>query len=94
YPGQKPLSLLPFSFELFLYILLFLRLHFFMKEKYAEAARPFLFFILFFTGTVFLFIGYTVPNLGALVRYRSLYFPLLLTPLLCRINWKRIRISI
>lgn len=94
YPGQQPASLLPFSFELFFYLFLFLRLHFFMKKQYAIGDKPFLFFILFFTFTIFLFIGYTVPNIGALVRYRSLYFPLLITPLIACMSWKNIKLSL
>jgi hypothetical protein len=95
YPGVQAVnSLLPFSFEMFFYLFLFLRLHFFMRKNYAVSDKPFLFFILFFTFTVFLFIGYTVPNIGALVRYRSLYFPFLITPLLCCMNWRNIKISI
>jgi hypothetical protein len=35
-------------------------------------------------------IGYSVNSLGAIVRYRSLMLPLLLTPLLATTDWKRI----
>jgi hypothetical protein len=95
YPGVQPVnSLLPFSFELFFYLFLLLRLHFFRGKNAVMVNKPFLFFLLFFTFTVFLFIGYVVPNIGSLVRYRSLYFPFVITPLLCYIDWKNIRISI
>jgi hypothetical protein len=94
YPGVQPVnSLLPFSFELFLYLFLLLRLHFYIRKGPGLINKPFLFFVLFFTFTVFLFIGYIVPNIGSLVRYRSLFFPLLITPLLCCMDWKSIKIS-
>jgi hypothetical protein len=94
YPGERPYSLLPFSLELFFYLFLLLRLFLFWRKKALVSDKPFLFFILFFTFTVFLFIGYIVPNMGSLVRYRSLFFPLIITPLLCSVDWKIIRIDI
>ncbi len=95
YPGVQPVNaLLPFSFELFFYLFLLIRLHFFRRKDALRDNKPFLFFLLFFTLTVFLFIGYIVPNIGSLVRYRSLYFPLVITPLLCCLDWKNIKISI
>jgi len=39
---------------------------------------------------MFLFIGYIMPNLGSIVRYRSVYLPFLITPMLCRIDWKKL----
>ena len=89
-PGEKPVkSLLPFSLELFSYLFLLLMLIFFRSKTFLPANKPFLLFLVFFTLTVFLFIGYIVPNLGSLVRYRSLYLPFIITPLLCCINWNR-----
>jgi len=35
-------------------------------------------------------IGYTVNNLGAIVRYRSIVFPLLLVPMAAKIDWERL----
>jgi hypothetical protein len=95
YPGKQPVnSLLPFSFELFFYLFLLLRLHFFWRKDAATCNKPFLFFVLFFTCTVFLFIGYIVPNIGSLVRYRSLFYPFIITPVLCCLDWKNIKINI
>ena len=91
YPGQQPVkSLLPFSFELLFYLLLFFLFLFFRRKDAVPVNKPFLFFVLFFTLTVFLFIGYIVPNIGSLIRYRSLFFPIMITPLLCCIQWKRL----
>ncbi len=45
-------------------------------------------FFLLLTFTLFVFIGYTIPNSGSIVRYRSIYMPFLITPLLCSIYSK------
>jgi len=88
-------SLLPLSIELFFYQLL-LAIFIFFRRKIPELlipgqlSIPFLLFAVFLTCSVFLLIGYIVPNLGSLVRYRSLYLPLLITPLLCSVDWKRL----
>lgn len=39
---------------------------------------------------LFLIIGYTIPNFGAIVRYRSIFWIFLITPLLCNIDEKKI----
>lgn len=83
-------SLLPLSIELFFYHILFLLFIFFREKDINRNHQPYLFFAIFFTLTVFLVIGYIVPNLGSLVRYRSLYLPLVITPLLCSVNWKKL----
>ncbi len=81
-------SLLPLNIELAIYQLLFLLFLLSRRKDLHGANRPFLYFAIFFTLTVFLFIGYIVPNLGSLVRYRSLYLPLVITPLLCQVDWR------
>ena len=40
---------------------------------------------------LFLIIGYTIPNIGAIVRYRSIFWIFLITPVLCNIDEKRIK---
>lgn len=91
YLAETPSRLLiPLNIELFLYQLLFIAFLFFRRRPGPGDAVPFLAFALFFILTVFLFIGYIVPNLGSLVRYRSLYLPFLVTPLACLIDWGRI----
>ena len=86
--------LVPMNIELFLYQLLFFILLLFYKKRTGSSADPFIYFAIFFTLNIFLFIGYIVPNLGALVRYRSLYLPFLITPLICSINWKKLKVLI
>ena len=83
-------TILPLSIELLGYQILFLLLIFFRRKGFNPANKPLLLFILFFIITTFLIIGCIVPNLGSLVRYRSLYLPLIITPILCCISWERI----
>lgn len=52
--------------------------------------RAFIYFCVFFSLSFLLSVGYTVTFIGAIVRYRSLIFPFLLTPLVAMINWSRI----
>ena len=82
--------LLPLNFELFLYQLLFLILFFFRNKNLPGNRDPLICFGIFFTLTVFLFIGYIVPNLGTLVRYRSIYLPFIITPLLCNVDFRKL----
>lgn len=83
-------TILPLSIELLAYQILFLLLIFFRSKDFNPGNKPLLLFIVFFSITVFLIIGYIVPNLGSLFRYRSLYFPLIITPVLCCIDWERL----
>jgi hypothetical protein len=83
-------SLLPSTAELAIYQLLFLFFLFFRRKKEAGENNPFILFGIFFTLTMFLFIGYIMPNLGSIVRYRSVYLVFLITPLICQIDWKKI----
>jgi len=57
--------------------------------KYQD--KSYLLFVLFFSITFLLAIGYSVNNLGAIVRYRSLIFPLFMAPILSGIDWQRIK---
>jgi hypothetical protein len=82
--------LVPIAAELFAYQLLFVLFLFFrLKRPTDRRQQIFVLFGIFFTLTVFLNIGYIVTNLGSIVRYRSIYLPLLITPLLAGINWEK-----
>ena len=83
--------LLPMNIELFIYQLLFIIFLFFHKRDQNSGRDPFIPFAIFFSLTVFLFIGYIAPNLGSLVRYRSLYLPYIITPILCLIDLDSIK---
>ncbi len=76
--------------EIILYFLLFLMMLIFKNHK-NNTNKNFIIFALIFTTLIFLFTGYITTNAGALVRYRSIYFPFLILPILCNINWVRIR---
>lgn len=80
-----------FAIELFFYQLLFVLFVFFRKQN--PKMNPFLCFSIFFTLSVLLIIGYTVPVIWAIIRYRSIYLPFLLIPLICNINWGKILVS-
>ena len=84
--------LLPLSVELLLYQLLVLIFIFFRNKTSPQ--DPFMLFGLFFSFSILLIIGYTIPVIGAIVRYRSIYLPFILTPVICNINWQKIKSSI
>jgi hypothetical protein len=79
----------PFALETFIIEILFLIFLFFRKRKIA--ADPIIYFGIFFSLTMMLMTGYTVPIIGALVRYRSIYLIFLLIPIVCYTDWKRFR---
>ncbi len=80
---------LPFALENLLFSTLFLLFIFFRKKTLS--VDPFVYFCFFFTLTIFLITGYTVPIIGAIVRYRSIYFIFLLLPIVCSINWIKLK---
>lgn len=89
YIWQKvSLQYLPFAIETFCIETLFILFVFFRRKKKAE---PVVWFGIFFSMSMLLVAGYTVPILGALVRYRSIYLVFLLIPIVCYTDWDRIR---
>ncbi len=78
-----------FSMEIITYWLLFLMM-LFLPDKSIHNYETFIAFGLTFAFLIFFFTGYITPAAGALIRYRSIYFPFFLTPILCSINWKPI----
>ncbi len=78
----------PLAVEILAYEVLFLLFVFFRKKT---PLTPFIYFCLFFSISMFLVIGYTIPILGAIVRYRSIYFPLLLIPIIYLTDWEKIK---
>jgi len=75
--------------EVLFYEIFFLAFIFFRKKN--KAATPLIYFSVFFSCTMFLVIGYTIPIIGAIVRYRSIYLPFILIPLVCYTDWKRVK---
>lgn len=80
---------IPLSLEIFFYEILFLLFIFFRKKNIG--LNPFICFCIFFTVTMFLVIGYTIPIIGSIVRYRSIYFAFIITPIICYTDWKKIK---
>jgi hypothetical protein len=81
--------LLPLSVELVFYEILIL-LFFFFRSKGFSFNRSFILFSLLFGLSLCLIIGYTVPVIGAIVRYRSVYLPFIVAPFVLGIDWKRL----
>ncbi len=79
------------AFEILVYEALFALFIFFRKSG---KSTPFKYFCIFFALGMFLIIGYTIPILGAIVRYRSIYFPFLILPLISCIDWEKIRTTL
>ena len=82
-------SLFPLALEVLLYEIFFLLYIFFRNKK--SNIDPFIYFGIYFAISLLLIIGYTIPIIGAIVRYRSIYLPFLFTPIICSINWQKIR---
>jgi hypothetical protein len=76
------------ALEIFLYEIIFILFIFFRKKNIS--IKPFIYFCIFFSLSMLLVIGYTIPIIGAIVRYRSTYFPFLLIPIFCQIDWNKI----
>ncbi len=88
---HSSLFLSPLAAELLVYQLLFLCFLFFRRRQLlSRACRLVILFGLCFAVAVYCSMGFIVNNLGTIVRYRSIYFPLLITPLLATIEWKKI----
>lgn len=77
----KNISYAPAIIENTLFLLLVV-VTIFSKEK-KEKSEPVILFLFFFSISIILLTGYTIPFAGAVVRYKSLVLPLVITPLLC-----------
>ncbi len=71
--------------SLLLIFVLFLVFH-----KNGIRSRNLIYFCIFFSFSLLLAIGFSVNNLGAIVRYRSVIIPLLVIPMVAGTDWKRI----
>lgn len=78
----------PLAIEIFVYEIFFLLFIFFRNK---DKLSPFIYFCFFFSFSMFLIIGYTIPIIGAIVRYRSIYFPFLLLPIICLTDWQQLK---
>ncbi|HET9826763.1 MAG TPA: hypothetical protein VFP87_15590 [Chitinophagaceae bacterium] len=73
-----------------LLLLVFIFLLWRRKNGKPNQSSIFIYFCLFLSFSVLITIGYAVNNLGAIVRYRSIVLPLLLSAVFCGINWQKI----
>ena len=80
---------LPFALEIVVYEVLFI--FFLFSRKKETPVPPLVYFSLFFSLTMLLIIGYTIPIIGAFVRYRSIYFPFLLLPIFVYTDWEKLK---
>ncbi len=71
-------------------LLLLLFVAFLFIRTHAIRLRNPIYFCVFFAFSLLLAIGFSVNNLGAIVRYRSILIPLLVVPMAAQIDWKRL----
>jgi hypothetical protein len=69
-------------------LLMFLLFLFFRTN--GTKSKNLAYFCIFFSFSVLLAIGFSVNNLGAIVRYRSIIMPLLIIPMAAQIDWNRV----
>jgi hypothetical protein len=75
------------AIETALILLLFL-LFLFFRLRQPGLSKNVIYFCVFFSISLLLAIGFSVNNLGAIVRYRSIIIPLLVTLMLTQTNWQ------
>lgn len=79
-----------FAVEVCIYAALLL-LCIFYRKKQEFTSNMFIQFVILFAFCMFMVIGYSITNAGSLLRYRSIYIPFLVIPMLCKIDWQRIK---
>ncbi|HEX5654877.1 MAG TPA: hypothetical protein VFX58_17495 [Chitinophagaceae bacterium] len=89
YPGDvRHILSLAAATEINLLLLMFAAFLFLYKN--GIQSPNFIYFCVFFSFTLLLAIGFSVNNLGAIVRYRSVIIPLLIVPMAAQIDWSRL----
>ncbi|MEO7394899.1 MAG: hypothetical protein ABIU11_08120, partial [Chitinophagaceae bacterium] len=71
-------------------LLLMFILFIFFPGPNGNHSKNLAYFCIFFSFSLLLAIGFSVNNLGAIVRYRSIIMPLLIIPMAAQIDWKRL----
>lgn len=88
FPGDvKHILSLAAAIEIELLLLLFLL--FLLLRRRENNHNILIYFCVFFSLSLLLAIGFTNNNLGAIVRYRSVIIPLLIIPIVAKIDWVR-----
>ncbi len=62
----------------------------FFREKNDDYDWALIWLFVCFSLFMFIIIGLIIPNLGAVVRYKSIYLPFILLPLICSIRWDKL----
>jgi hypothetical protein len=89
YPGDvKHILSLAAAVEINFLLLMFLAFLFIRRN--GLQLNNLIYFCLFFSFSLLLAIGFSVNNLGAIVRYRSVIIPLLVVPMAAQIDWKKL----
>lgn len=63
---------------------------FIFPVRHIAGSKNIIYFCTFFSVSLLLAIGFTVNNLGAIVRYRSILIPLIITLVIVQTDWQRI----
>jgi hypothetical protein len=92
YPGESQGMLYFFSaMETWFILLIFLLCMLFPVHRYKRPLLPAaIIALVFFSLSNYLFIGYTIPFLGAIVRYRIIYESILLAVVAIHVNWEKL----
>jgi hypothetical protein len=78
------------SAEMIFYQFIFIgAIYFSIKNKIKITGNRLVLFGILSGLTAFIIIGYTIPYLGAVARYKSAFLPFLITPLLCLVPVKK-----
>jgi len=89
YPGDvRHILSLAAAIEIDSLLLIFLLFLFWRSN--GPHSKNLIYFCLFFSFSLLLAIGFSVNNLGAIVRYRSIIIPLLIVPMVAQIDWARV----
>ncbi len=82
----NPLYLMSAIEILFIWLLVSIWFFRFTDNPYKHSVVQFLFLV---SMVLLLLTGYIVPQLGAIVRYRAIFFPFILVPIIATIDWKK-----
>ena len=90
YPGDVHHLLSLFaSLEINLLLILFI-LFLLFRKKNGPSSKIAVYLCFFLSISILLAIGFSINNLGAIVRYRSIVVPLLMIPIVAQTDWKKI----
>ncbi len=83
---QSPFYIICAIEILFIWLLVSVWFFRYNANPYKHTVVMFLFLV---SMVLLLLTGYIVPQLGAIVRYRAIFFPFILVPIIATIDWKK-----